>query len=223
MSHPSKFAACIFDLDGVLVDTAKYHYHAWKRLANSLGVDFSEQQNEKLKGVSRVNSLKQILKWGHIEMSEDKQAALRDTKNNWYLEHLETLTDKEILPHAKEFLDHVAESGVKIALGSASKNAVKVLKMTGLLPYFEVISDGNNTVNTKPDPEVFLNASTALGVSPEHSIVFEDSEKGIEAANKGGFISVGIGHPETLQHAMVVIPSFENIRLHSFDKLLVKT
>lgn len=210
---------CIFDLDGVLVDTAHYHFKSWKRLADFLDVHFDEEMNEQLKGVSRVQSLNQILSWGNLSLNETEKSKLRAQKNEWYLEYLETIDEKEVLPHAREFLDHVKQAGVKIALGSASKNALKVLEKTNLLPYFDAIVDGNNTVKTKPDPEVFLKAAEFLGIKPETAIVFEDSGRGIDAAITGNFKSVGIGDSANLGHADIVIESFKDTTLNSFKEL----
>src|ERR1044072_3919257 len=148
--------ACIFDLDGVIVDTAVYHYQAWKRLANELGFDFTEAQNERLKGISRMRSLELILEWGGIHKTAAEQQALATRKNDWYVEVINQMTPQEILPGAKEFLEQVRSAGLKPALGSASKNSSAILERTGLLPLFDAIVDGNTVTASKPDPEVFL-------------------------------------------------------------------
>jgi beta-phosphoglucomutase len=211
--------ACIFDLDGVLVDTARYHFKSWQRLAHSLDIYFDEEMNEQLKGVSRVQSLEQILKWGGIRFDEKKKEELCIQKNEWYLEYLEHIDENEILPYADDFILHVHQSKIKIALGSASKNAIKVLQETNLIKYFDAIIDGNETINTKPHPEVFLKASEALEVLPENAIVFEDSGRGIDAAISGNFKSVGIGEEQNLGHAQMVIPSFKDVTLDNFKGL----
>ena len=208
--------ACIFDLDGVIVDTARYHFQAWRRMANELGFDFSEVQNEKLKGVSRVESLKLILQWGGVEKTAEEQAALAVQKNEWYQAFINEMTPDEILDGVLPFLAELEQKGIKIALGSASKNAPKILDQVGLTPRFEAIIDGNSTTRSKPDPEVFQLGAQALGVQPKECIVFEDAAKGIEAALNGGFYAVGIGAPEVLGEAHMVMPSFVG---KSFDQI----
>lgn len=208
----NKIETCIFDLDGVICDTAKYHFRAWRRLANELGFDFTEEDNEKLKGVSRVESLNLILKWGNIiENDEEVKAAYADKKNEWYLEFILRMTPDEILPGIKNLLDELKSKQVKIVLGSASKNSRIILDRIGLTPYFDAIIDGNSTTKSKPDPEVFLLGAAAVGSLPKNCIVFEDAEKGVEAALEGGFYTVGVGHPDVLDDAHIVIPGFEYI------------
>ena len=208
----NKIKACIFDLDGVIVDTAKYHFKAWRRLANELGFDFTEEENEQLKGVSRVESLNLILKWGRkSENDEEVKTAMADKKNAWYLEYIERMTSDEILPGAETFLREVKSKGIKVVLGSASKNSKLILERIGIIGLFDVIVDGNSTTKSKPDPEVFLMGAEAVGASPKECIVFEDAEKGIEAALNGGFYTVGVGSPDVLDEAHIVIPSFEYI------------
>lgn len=200
--------ACIFDLDGVIVDTARYHYLAWKRLAESLGVAFSEHDNEQLKGVSRIESLKLILKLGDVQLSaEDFDAALA-RKNAWYLEHIHKIGPEEILPGVIEFLRSVRERGMKIALGSASKNALLILQQIGLSDQFDAIVDGNKVSLAKPDPEVFLCAARELGVLPQACIVFEDAVSGVQAACAAQMAVVGIGREEVLHQADFVLPNF---------------
>lgn len=188
----------IFDLDGVLVDTARYHFKAWRKLANSLGIDFSETENEQLKGVSRRKSLEKILNWGQKTVSESDFDRLMEQKNNWYLEFIEHMDREEVLPGAWEFLDRTQEAGLKIALGSASKNALLILEKTGLKKYFDVIIDGNSTDRSKPDPQVFLLGAKGLSIAPNEGVVFEDSISGLEAARRGGFYCVGIGNVDSL-------------------------
>lgn len=212
--------ACIFDLDGVIVDTAKYHFVAWKKLANELGFDFDEAFNEKLKGVSRVESLNLILAKGGIELSPDEKEDWAARKNDWYLEYIKQMTSDEILPGVLAFLRACRQKGYKVALGSASKNAPTILERIGLMEYFDVIIDGNKTTRSKPDPEVFLLGAQALNCAPEECIVFEDAEKGIEAALAGGFFAVGVGTTEQLPEAQLVIPGFEGIDLEQFIQTL---
>lgn len=207
----TEIKACLFDLDGVLVDTAKYHYIAWKELADGLGFNFTEQDNERLKGVSRVASLNILLEIGGLEFSEAEKVLLADKKNNRYVEYISTMDSSEILPGALDFLKECRSEGIKVALGSASKNAMMILNNTGLTPYFDAIIDGTHTTVAKPDPEVFLLGAKALGMAPEHCVVFEDAEAGIEAATRARMISVGIGSPETLGAANIVVPSLQQM------------
>ena len=188
----------IFDLDGVLVDTAKYHYQAWKRLANSVGVEFSLDDNEHLKGVSRAESLELILKKGNIEKSAGEKQALMEVKNEWYLELAAEMNPDEALPGAIPFLESCKSKGIKIALGSSSKNAPMILERLGITHLFDAIVDGNVVSKSKPDPTVFLTAAEKLGLAPSDCIVFEDAISGVQAAKTGGFYCVGIGTKEVL-------------------------
>ncbi|WP_138495096.1 beta-phosphoglucomutase [Paenibacillus pinistramenti] len=208
--------ACLFDLDGVLVDTAKYHYQAWKRLAEELGFEFTEQDNERLKGVSRDASLQILLEVGGITVEEEERKRLAERKNNWYVESISRMDASEILPGALEFLKDCQANGIKTALGSASKNAQLILNNTGLAAYFDAIVDGTLTSRAKPDPEVFLLGAEKLGVAPSACVVFEDAEAGIEAAVRAGMRSVGIGSPAILTKAALVLPSLEGF---SADRL----
>jgi beta-phosphoglucomutase len=217
----NKIEACIFDLDGVICDTARYHFKAWQRLANELGFDFSEEENEQLKGVSRVESLNLILKWGGKDIrDEEEKALLAEQKNTWYLELIKNMKPSETLPGVEKFLIDLQKRGIKIALGSASKNSRMILDRIGLTHYFEVIIDGNSTSKSKPHPEVFLMGAEQLGVSPKNTIVFEDAEKGIEAAVAGGFYAVGIGKALSLDDAHIIIPGFEYIDIDEIQEAL---
>ena len=193
----------LFDLDGVIVDTAVFHFQAWRRCAQKLGGDFTEAQNEELKGVSRVDSLKKIIEWTGASVTADEFEALMVEKNEWYLELVQELSASDGLPGAVAFLQHAHAQGIKIALGSASKNAPMILDKMGLTPLFDAIIDGNNVINGKPHPEVFLKGAAALGLNPEECVVFEDSIAGVQAAKTGGMSCVGIGTPETLEGADV--------------------
>lgn len=203
--------ACIFDLDGVIVDTAKYHFIAWRRLANELGFDFTEAENEQLKGVSRVESLELILKWGGIHLSEAEKERQAEKKNNWYREFILKMEADEILEGVIPFFDELEKRGVKLVLGSSSKNAGTIVERVGLSDRFAAIIDGTKTTRTKPDPQVFELGATAVGATPVQCIVFEDAEKGIEAALKGGFYAVGVGSPDVLGAAHFVIPGFKEV------------
>jgi beta-phosphoglucomutase len=197
----------LFDLDGVIVDTAKYHYLAWKRLANEIGIDFSEHDNERLKGVSRVRSLEIILEIANKEnaYSEGEKAAMMDRKNEWYVEYISKMDDSELLEGAREYLTLIRRRGVKTALGSASKNAPLILDNLKIVDLFDAIVDGNVVSKPKPDPEVFLKGAESLGLAPKDCVVFEDAQAGIEAARRGGMRSVGIGSPNVLADADVCV------------------
>ena len=211
--------ALIFDLDGVVVDTAKYHYLAWKQIADELGFFFSEKDNERLKGVSRMQSLEILLEVGGIKLDEKTKTELAAKKNKQYVEYILKMTPDEILPGVIPFLEIVRNKGLKTAIGSASKNAITILKKIDLLKYFDVIIDGNKVSKAKPDPEVFLNAAVEMGVNPEECIVFEDAEAGVEAAINGSMHVVGIGNAQTLRKAEIVISGFENVELQTVLKL----
>ena len=210
--------AFIFDLDGVIVDTAIYHYKAWKRLANHLGFDFTEEENEKLKGVSRVRSLELILEWGGVSKSAEEQKQLADLKNSWYVEMIQEMQPNEILPGAKEFLEAARAAGFKTALGSASKNSEIILQKVGLTHLFDVIIDGNKVSASKPDPEVFVKGAEALGIAPENCLVFEDALAGVQAALAGGMKVIGIGTAQNLPEANLVVAG-----LHEVNIALVQT
>jgi len=212
-------AACIFDLDGVIVDTAVYHFKAWKRLANELGFNFTEAQNEKLKGVSRIRSLELILGWGGIEKSAEEQHELATRKNEWYVDMIHHMTPEEILPGAKELLNSLRAAGIKTALGSASKNAGVILDKVGILPLFDAVIDGNMVSASKPDPEVFLKGAEALGVAPAQCIVFEDAIAGVEAGKAGGMKVVGIGEQSVLNEADLVVSGLQEINIQTLTNL----
>ncbi len=203
--------ACIFDLDGVIVDTAKYHYLAWKELARGLSFDFTEKDNERLKGVSRMRSLEILLEIGKKDICEETKLKYSDSKNKRYLEYILKMTPDEVLPGIIDFLNELISRDIKVALGSASKNAMTILNQIKLTDYFEVVIDGTKVSKAKPDPEVFLKGAEALGVKPKECIVFEDAEAGIEAALNGGFKCIGVGSPDVLGKADYVIHDFENI------------
>lgn len=202
--------ACIFDLDGVIVDTAKYHYLAWRRLCNELGYDLTLEDNERLKGVSRMASLDIVLSIGRRDFDHETKCTLAAKKNSWYVEYLNEMDERDILPGVKNFLLSLKGKGIKIALGSASKNSMLILDKLQLAHYFDVIIDGNKTTKAKPDPEVFILAASELHVSPEHCVVFEDAQAGINAAKSAGMYCLGIGSADVLKGSDKVIPGFEN-------------
>lgn len=212
----------IFDLDGVIVDTAKYHFLAWKKLANSIDVDFTETQNEQLKGVSRVKSLEKILSWGNKTISEDEFMALMAKKNDDYLSYIDKMGESEILPDVPKILNHLNENNQGVALGSASKNARKILQKVNLISNFQAIVDGNDVSKAKPDPEVFLIGAKALNQKPENCIVFEDSVAGIQAANNANMISIGIGDKMVLSEADYVFKDFTEISIEFIEELIKK-
>jgi len=211
--------ACIFDLDGVIVDTAVYHYKAWKRLANQMGFDFTEEQNEKLKGVSRTRSLELILQWGGVTKTDAEKEELATQKNIWYVDMISHMKPDEILPGAKGFVQTCRDAGIKTALGSASKNSMMILEKIGMVNLFDAIIDGNKVSKAKPDPEVFLKGAEEVGIAPANCVVFEDAIAGIEAAIAGGMKSVGIGSPEVLGEANLVVSGLNEMSLEKLQAL----
>jgi beta-phosphoglucomutase len=203
--------AFIFDLDGVIVDTARYHFLAWQKIANELHIDFTLEHNELLKGVSRVRSLDIILEIGKVEASQEDKNKWLIQKNEEYLTYLVDMDQSELLPGVLSMLQYLKEKNQPIALGSASKNARPILEKTGIRHYFDAIVDGNDVTNAKPDPEVFLIAAKLLDVNPENAIVFEDSVAGVQAANIGKMTSIGIGEESILYEAKYVFKDFTHI------------
>ena len=212
----------IFDLDGVIVDTAKYHFLAWKKLAKSIDVDFTNEQNEQLKGVSRVKSLEKILSWGNKSVSEDKFMELMAKKNDDYLSYITEMDETEILPDVNRVLDFLLAVKQPISLGSASKNARKILKKVSLIEKFNAIVDGNDVTKAKPDPEVFLIAAQELNIKPEDCIVFEDSVAGVQAANRANMISIGIGEKDVLHEADYIFKDFTEMSQEFLEELINK-
>jgi beta-phosphoglucomutase len=200
--------AFIFDLDGVIVDTAKYHFLAWQKIASELGIEFTPEHNEHLKGVSRVRSLDIILELGKINASQEDKNKWLIQKNEDYLSYLVNMNQSEVLEGVLPILQFLKEKKQLIALGSASKNARPILEKTNIIQYFDAIVDGNDVINAKPDPEVFLQAAKLLNVNPEDAIVFEDSVAGIQAANIANMTSVGIGEESILNEAKFIFKDF---------------
>lgn len=199
--------AIIFDLDGVIVDTAHYHYIAWKRLAQELGIDLTLADNEKLKGVSRVRSMEIILALGGVTLGEQEKEQLANKKNIWFIDHLERMAPDEIFPGVKDLIRKLKDKGIRIALASSSKNAKMVIQLLHIENEFDVVVDGSMIVNSKPDPEIFLLAAQKLGLPPEQCLVFEDAAAGVEAAKAAGMKCVGIGSEEQLGQADLVLPA----------------
>lgn len=202
----------IFDLDGVIVDTARFHYLAWKELADEMGFEFTLVQNERLKGISRMQSLEILLEIGNISLTMQEKEKLAERKNKRYIDMLMGLTEDDILPGVKEFLNALRRSGVKIALGSASKNACFILGKLGLTEAFDTIVDGNVVSKAKPNPEIFLAGAKGLKLEPAQCVVFEDSVAGIEAAKRGGMYAVGVGDKNMLSGADFVIENFKGYK-----------
>lgn len=209
----SKIKACLFDLDGVVVDTAKYHYLAWKRLASNLGFDFTQKDNERLKGVSRMQSLEILLSIGNIKTRDSEKLKMAEQKNNWYVEYISKLDSKEILPGVKNFLIELRQNGIKIALGSASKNSMLILNNLNLTSYFDAIIDGNKVSKAKPDPEVFLLGASELRVNPLECVVFEDAQAGIDAAKAANMKAIGIGQKDVLLNADKIFEGFSDAHI----------
>lgn len=212
--------AFLFDLDGVIVDTAIYHYQAWKRLANELGFDISEEFNEGLKGVSRTDSLDLILAHGGLSLPDEKKTELATQKNEWYLELVSRMTSNDILPGVPAFFAQVRQAGLKTALGSVSKNAPMILERIGMTEAFDAIIDGNKISKGKPDPEVFTKGAEELGVSAAECVVFEDAVAGVEAGKRAGMFVVGIGTPDVLTKADMVALSLEKLAV---EEILERT
>ena len=211
--------ACIFDLDGVLVDTAKYHFKAWKRLTDMLGIDFTENDNERLKGVSRMASLEIILEIGNIHLDENKKLEYATLKNNWYIEYISKMTPSEILPGCIRFITELKKEKILIAIGSASKNTPMILERVGIQGMFDAVADGNNITKAKPDPEVFLKAAEMVGIRPEECVVFEDAVAGVQAALNAGMMCIGIGSPEVLTKAHFVVPGLYEMNMEKLRKI----
>ncbi len=210
--------ALIFDLDGVIVDTAVYHYKAWKRLADELNIAFTEEDNEQLKGISRVKSFDILLGLGNVEITEEEKVPYRDKKNQWFVEYISRMTPRDILPGVADFIHKQKTKGLKIVLGSASKNAIAVLKNIQLMDAFDAIIDGNQVSAAKPDPQVFLKGAQKVGAKPENCIVFEDAQAGVEAALNGGMFCIGIGDPKILNKAHWVVPGVGSIGTREFEE-----
>ena len=210
----------IFDLDGVIVDTAKYHYLAWKQLADHLDIPFTIQDNEKFKGVSRKRCLELLLEMGGLQVSRDQFESWLEEKNADYLKYIATMDASEILPDVSRVLDFLKGRNIPMALGSASKNAVPILEKVGLTDYFNTVVDGTQVVKAKPDPEVFLIAASRLDLSPGACVVIEDSQAGIAAANTAGMYSLGIGEAEVLSEADAVFRDFTEIQTSFLEEIL---
>ena len=212
--------AFIFDLDGVIVDTAKYHYLAWRELANQLGFEFTKEQNEQLKGVSRVRSLEILLGIGNKHLEDDVKIKLLHEKNEQYLKYIAKMDHTEILPGIDDLLNYLKFENIPFSLGSASKNARLILETLNLMGLFDSIVDGNDVSTAKPDPEVFLKAAEKLGVQPQDCIVVEDAQAGIQAANLAGMTSIGIGDKKVLSEADFVLKETSELTIGFVQNLI---
>lgn len=215
-----KFEGCIFDLDGVIVDTAHYHFLSWNKLARNLGFEISEEDNEQLKGISRVDSLEIVLKLGNYTLSQKEKIKCLKAKNDHYLEYVAALKNKDSLPGVEDLLSELTSASYKVCLGSASKNARGIIDKLELTKYFHAIVDGNDVQHSKPHPEVFLKAAGLIQRDPKHLVVFEDAQKGLKAAHAAGCTTVGVGNPTHLHEAHINVDNLKNFKLKDLlDKL----
>ncbi|HKL38389.1 MAG TPA: beta-phosphoglucomutase [Bacteroidales bacterium] len=219
MSESNEIQACIFDLDGVIVDTARYHYKAWKRLANELGFDLTPEQNEKMKGISRIESLEMLLEMGNKQATRKEKKQLADIKNSWYKEYITEMQPDDLLPGVVDFLEELTEEHILVAIGSASRNAPAIIRQVQIGRYLDALIDGSKVKKGKPDPEVFLKAAEEMGMPPEHCVVFEDARAGIEAAKNGGMRAIGVGSPSVLNQADMVISGISEMNLEKLKSL----
>ena len=210
--------AVIFDLDGVIIDTAHYHYIAWKRLASEFNINLTIEQNELLKGVSRLRSLEIILQLGNVQLSESEKEKLASKKNSWFVEYIESIRPEEIFPGVIELIAAIRSKGIKVALASSSKNAPRVIELLKIRNLFDAMVDGTMIAHTKPHPEIFLLAASLLNTKPSECLVFEDAEAGVEAAIAAGMKCVGVGSPSQLGKANIVIAKTGDFKIE--DQLL---
>ncbi len=213
-----RISACIFDLDGVIVDTAHYHFLAWRRLANELGFDLNETQNERLKGVSRMRSLEIVLEIGNIRLADEKREELANRKNEWFLEYVEQMSPEEVFPGVRELIEDMRKEGIRIALASSSKNASRVVELLQVRELFEAIVDGTMITHSKPHPEIFLLAARKLHVDPSQCLVFEDAEAGVVAAHAAGMRCVGVGSSDVLGKADLVVAATGDFKLPALQQ-----
>ena len=213
--------ACIFDLDGVIVDTAHYHFLAWKRLASELNINLTEELNERLKGVSRMHSLEIILDLGGISLSQHEKENLANKKNSWFVDYLERMAPEEIFPGVKQLIKDLRAGGIKVGLASSSKNAKTVIQLLHIQNEFDTVVDGTMITHSKPHPEIFLLAASRLGIQPKDCLVFEDAEAGVEAAIAAGMKCVGVGSPDQLGKADKIIKTTGDFKLAGLRELEV--
>jgi beta-phosphoglucomutase len=206
-------AACIFDLDGVIVDTARYHFLAWKRLTDQLGIHFTEEDNERLKGVSRMASLEIILGIGNRKADERQKQEYATLKNSWYIDYISKMTPDEVLPGCLSFIRELRNANIRVAIGSASKNTPMILERVGIRELFDAIADGNNVTEAKPNPEVFIKAAEMVGINPGKCVVFEDAVAGVQAALNAGMMCIGVGSSKILIKAHFVVHGLNEMNL----------
>ena len=211
--------ACIFDLDGVIVDTAHYHFLAWKRLADELGHNLTEEENERLKGVSRMHSLEIILELAGITLNDSHKEMLASKKNGWFVEYVARMLPEEIFPGVKPLIRELREHGIKVGLASSSKNAKTVIRLLQIENEFDAIVDGGMISHTKPHPEIFLRTAEKLGVKPADCVVLEDAEAGVEAALAAGMKCIGIGSPDLLNKAHKIFAKTAEFNLLTLREL----
>jgi beta-phosphoglucomutase len=215
-----KIKALIFDLDGVLVSTEHNHFIAWQKTAQKLDIEFNESHNELLKGVSRVDSLRKIIELGNKEISESQFNQLLEEKNNFYLDSIQDLTKNHLLKGVLELLNTAKQKGLKLAVGSSSKNAKHILQLVGIIELFDVIVDGNDVTFPKPNPEVFLKGAQNMNCIPSECLVFEDALSGIQAAKSGNFTAIGVGNPNLKNEAHFYLDDLTQFRLEDYAKLI---
>tara|TARA_B110000211_G_C13921820_1_gene483123 strand:+ start:45 stop:704 length:660 start_codon:yes stop_codon:yes gene_type:complete len=214
-----KIRGCLFDMDGVIVDSAKHHFTAWKMIADELSIPFTKKDNVLLKGLSRIDSLEKILSLGSLELNSHTMMQLMDKKNELYLELVSTTNESEILPGVLDLILELKKEGVRVCLGSSSKNATVILKNLNLYDLFDGVVDGNHVTLSKPDPEVFIKGANILGLQPSECIVFEDASAGVEAALSGGFFALGIGDNVELGRAHSVVSGLNGMTLRKLKAI----
>lgn len=208
-----KYDGIIFDLDGVICSTDEYHYLAWKKLAEKLGIkDFTKKDNERQRGVSRMESLEVVLEKTDKKFTQEEKVALATEKNEYYKQMLAQMSKKNLADDVKDTLDAIKAKGIRIAIGSSSKNAKFILSRIGLLDYFDAISDGENITRTKPDPQVFTMAAEFLGLDPSRCLVVEDAEAGIMAGKTGGFDTAALGSATKCPYATYRLSTFSDLK-----------
>jgi len=219
MSNLKEIQACIFDLDGVIVDTAQYHFEAWKRLAHELGFDLTPEHVEKLKGIGRMETLDMLLDMGNQTATKREKKQLAEIKNGWYRDLISKMQPKDLLPGVMDFFEELTEAHILIAIVSASKNAPTIIRQVKVGRYLDALIDGSKITKSKPDPEIFLKAAEEMGIAPEHCLVFEDAQSGIEAAKNGGMRAIGVDSQKVLQNADRLIPGLYDIDLEKLKTL----
>jgi|TARA_B100001059_G_C17734373_1_gene528000 beta-phosphoglucomutase len=211
--------AIIYDLDGVITDTAKYHYESWKWVAEQLGFVLTEKQNQKLKGIGRKESLDKLLKWSGARISEAEKQNILQIKNKMYLEYIDTMSPNEIFPNFKSFNSQAKSEDIKVAIGSSSRNAIRIIDKLDLVLDFQAIVDGGMTPNSKPEPDIFLLAAEKLNCKPSECLVIEDSQAGLLAAKKAGMKSISFGEDKGLKGAQLQIKNWSFADLNIFRQL----